>query len=130
MPNMTLNQHFRTLTDKLAKSTTIASATTKGQWLIKLLQSKIKDILHSPALANTLQAEQRVREEEQKVIDRAPILTIPRITDAPPIMQARNSTATAKKSNENYTAASLEIDLKQYPRRHTFDQKSPSDPKQ
>jgi hypothetical protein len=34
-----------------------------------------------------------VREEEQKVIDETPILTIPEITDALPIMQARNPTA-------------------------------------
>jgi hypothetical protein len=93
MPNMTPHQHFHTLTDKLAKSTAIASATTKGKWLIKLLQSKIKDILHPPASANTLQGEQRVREEEQRVIDETPILTILRIMGAPPIMQARNPTA-------------------------------------
>jgi hypothetical protein len=31
-----------------------------------------------------------VREEEQRVINNTPIITIPRITNAPPIMQARN----------------------------------------
>jgi hypothetical protein len=77
----------------LAKSTAIASATNKGRRLIKLLRSKIKDILHPPALANTPQVEQRVREEEQKVIDETPILTVPRIMDAPLIMQAWNPTA-------------------------------------
>jgi hypothetical protein len=77
----------------LAKSTAIASETNKGRRLIKLLQSKIKGILHPPASANTPQAEQRVREEEQRVIDEIPILTIPQITDAPPIMQAQNLTA-------------------------------------
>jgi hypothetical protein len=70
----------------------IASATKKGRWLIKLLQSKIEDILDLPALANIPQAEQRVREEEQKMIDETPILTIPWITDAPPTMQAWNQT--------------------------------------
>jgi hypothetical protein len=35
-------------------------------------------------------AEQRVREEQQRVIDETPILTIPRITNAPPIMHAHN----------------------------------------
>jgi hypothetical protein len=63
MPNMTLHQHFHALTNKLAKSTAIASATDKGRWLIKLLQSKVEDIFHPPALANTPQAEQKVREE-------------------------------------------------------------------
>ncbi len=37
--------------------------------------------------------EQRVRMQQQRVIDKAPILTIPRITNAPPIMQSRNPTA-------------------------------------
>jgi hypothetical protein len=37
--------------------------------------------------------QQRVREEEQRVIGDTPILTIPRITNAPPIMQAHNPTA-------------------------------------
>jgi hypothetical protein len=91
MPNMTPRQHFRALTNKLAKSTAIASATNEGRQLINLLQLKIKDILHPPALAN--QAEQRMREEEQSVIDETPILTILQITDAPLIMQAWNPTA-------------------------------------
>ncbi len=89
---MTPHQHFHALTDKLAESTAIASATQKGQELIKLLKSKIKDILHPPALAKTPHAEQRVREEEQRVIDETPILTVPQITDTPLIIQARNST--------------------------------------
>jgi hypothetical protein len=38
-------------------------------------------------------AEQRVREEQQRVIDETPILTIPRITNAPPIMQVCNPTS-------------------------------------
>jgi hypothetical protein len=93
VPNMTPHQHFCALTNKLAKSTAIASATNKGRRLIKLLQSKIKDILHPPASANTPQAKQRVREEEQRVIDETPILTILRIRNAPPIMQVQNPTA-------------------------------------
>ncbi len=36
---------------------------------------------------------QAVREEEQRVINNTPILTIPRITDVPNIMQSRNPTA-------------------------------------
>jgi hypothetical protein len=34
-----------------------------------------------------------VREEEQRVIDETPILAVPRIMDAPPIMQRGNPTA-------------------------------------
>jgi hypothetical protein len=93
MPNMTLHQHFHALTNELAESTANASATKKGQWLIKVLQSKIEDILHPPALATTLQAKQSVREEEHRVFDETPILTIPQITDTPLIMQAQNLTA-------------------------------------
>jgi hypothetical protein len=40
-----------------------------------------------------------VREEQQRVIDETPILTIPRITDAPPIMQACNPTSTQALKN-------------------------------
>jgi hypothetical protein len=86
MPNMTPHQHFCALTDKLAKSTSIASATDKGRRLITLLQSKIEDILNTPTTADAPQGEQRVREEEQWVIDETPILTVPRITDAPQII--------------------------------------------
>jgi hypothetical protein len=93
MPNMTPHQHFCALTKELAKSTAIASATKKGRRLIKLLKSKIKDILNPPALANAPQAEQRAGQEEQRVIGETPILTIPWITDAPPIIQAWNPTA-------------------------------------
>ena len=93
MPNMTPHQHFCALTDKLAKLIAIASATDKERRLIKLLQSKIEDILHPPALMHSPQAKQRVREEEQRVIDETTILTVPRITDAPPIMQVQNPTA-------------------------------------
>jgi hypothetical protein len=93
MPNLTLHQHFHALTDELAKSTAIASATNKRRWLIKLLQSKVKDIFHPPALAKTPQAGQKVREEDQRVIDETPILTVLRITDAAPIIKERNPTA-------------------------------------
>jgi hypothetical protein len=77
----------------LAESTAIASATNEGRRHIKLLQSKIVDILHPPALENTPQAKRRVREEKQRVIGETPILTVPRITDARPIMQVWNPTA-------------------------------------
>jgi hypothetical protein len=101
IPNMTLHQHFCALTDKLANLAAIASATKKGRRLIKLLQLKIEDILHLPASEHSLQVEQRGREEEQKVIDEKPILNVPRITDAPPIMQVRNPTAKRVLKSDN-----------------------------
>jgi hypothetical protein len=91
-----------------------------GRRLIKLLQSKIIDILHPPVLAHTPQVEQSVREEEQRVIDETPILTVLRITDAPPTMQAQNPTA--KRVLKDYTVNSLAIDSEQYPKGQTFDQ--------
>jgi hypothetical protein len=55
---------------------------------IKNIQSNITKILN-PSVAND--KEQRVRrneqEQQQRVIDDTPIITIPRTTDAPPIMQ-------------------------------------------
>ena len=91
------HQHFRVLTDKLAESAAIASDTQKGQRLIKLLQANIKKILN-PAIALE---EQRARDkaigmQQQKVIDNTPIIIVPlmpRITNAPPILQAWNPTA-------------------------------------
>ena len=92
MPNMTPHQHFCALTDKLTKSMAVASATSKGQRLLKFLQEKIKTILNPPSSTATPRAEQRVSREQQRVIDKTPILTIPQITDAPPTMQAWNPT--------------------------------------
>jgi hypothetical protein len=87
------HQHLRALTDELAENTTVAGATPKGWRVIKLLQSKINTIL-TPFDSTAIQrVEQKVREEEQRVIDETPILTIPRITNAPPIMQVCNPTS-------------------------------------
>jgi hypothetical protein len=44
-PNLTSNQHFRTLTDKLANETAMANKTPTGRRLIKLLESRIKQIV-------------------------------------------------------------------------------------
>jgi hypothetical protein len=74
-----------------------ANATPAGKRLVKALQKKIEQALHP----NIFQDEQRVREDEQRVarenqqqvLDNTPILTIPRITDAPAIIQSRNPMA-------------------------------------
>ena len=97
LPNLTPHQHFRALTDKLAKSTAIASATQKGRRLIKLLQANITKILNPTSALE----EQRVRKnnmqmQQQRVIDNTPIiavLLVPCITNAQPILQARNPAA-------------------------------------
>jgi hypothetical protein len=88
--------------------TAVAASTSKGRRLLKLVQSKLHTILNPPLLTATPWTEQRVtkeqqmvREEEQRVIKDNPILTIPRITNAPPIMQACN--LTAKRALKNLT---------------------------
>jgi hypothetical protein len=98
--NLTPHQHLLALTEELANVTTSAGTTAKGRALIKKLQVKIKHILTPQTSIATPQAqqrvnwnEQRVRAEEQRVIDQSPIITVPRITNAPPIMRARNPTS-------------------------------------
>jgi hypothetical protein len=96
LPNLTTNQYFRALTDKLAYETATANKTPTGRRLIKLLQSRIKQIVeptHEPMEQEAQEQEQRVRLQQQMVIDATPILTVPPITNAPPIMKARNPTA-------------------------------------
>jgi hypothetical protein len=96
LPNLTTDQYFRALTDKLVYETVTANKTPTGRRLIKLLQSRIKQIVeptHEPMEQEAQEQEQRVRLQQQMVIDATPILTVPRITNAPPIMKARNPTA-------------------------------------
>ncbi len=86
---MTADQHFRALTDKLAYETVTANKTPTGKRLIKLLQSRIKQIVEptpEPTEQEAQEQEQRVRLQQQTVIDETPILTVPRITNVPPIM--------------------------------------------
>jgi hypothetical protein len=95
--NLSPHQHFRALTDKWAKSTKIASATPKGRRLIKLLQANIKKILNPPiALEDQRVWDSELQKQQQRVMNKMPILTVPvvtRITDAPPILQSRSPTA-------------------------------------
>ncbi len=97
LPSMTPHQHLRASTDELTEHTAQANNTPKGQRLLKLLSTRIDGLLHPPAPTS----EQRVNEEcqratreaEQRVIDDSPIITIPRLTDALPVMIMRNPTA-------------------------------------
>jgi hypothetical protein len=97
MPCLTNHQHFGALTEEFAEVVEEANVTPAGRHLIKILQMKIKHALNLP----DVQEEQRVREQEQRVareneqrvIDDTPILTIPRITNVPAIMQSRNPMA-------------------------------------
>ncbi len=72
LPNLTPDQHFRTLTDKLANETAMANKTPTGRCLTKLLQSRIKQIVEPTAGITEQEAkeqEQRVRMQQQRVID-------------------------------------------------------------
>jgi hypothetical protein len=97
LPSMPFHQHLRALTDELTEHTAQANNTPKGRRLLKLLSTRIDGLLHPPAPMS----EQRVndecqratREAKQRVIDDSPIITIPRLTDAPPVMITRNPTA-------------------------------------
>jgi hypothetical protein len=93
---LTLDQHFCAFTEELAKETATANNTPRGRRLIKILQNKMKQIVEPPAILTeqeVMEQEQRVRIQQQRVIDKTPILTIPCITNAPPIMQSRNPMA-------------------------------------
>ena len=87
LPSLTPHQHFRALTDELLENANIAGVTTKG----------IKIILDPPPVSNEqrvrLDQQQVAREEEQRVIDESPIITLPRLTNAPPVLPTRNPTA-------------------------------------
>ncbi len=94
---LTPHQHLCELTDELAAEGSKAGQTTKGRRLLKLLQLHIGDILTPPPVIALslpkISEEQRVNTEQLRVINDSPIVMIPRITDAPAIMQARNPTA-------------------------------------
>jgi len=87
-------QHRRALTQELTEETKIAAQTQQGRTLLQQLQTNLANIINSTAAQTE---EQRVRfveqERQQRVTDDAPIITIPRITNAQPIMQSRNPTA-------------------------------------
>ncbi len=74
----------------MAEAVDEVDASPAGKWLIKGLQRKIQQALNP----QIIQDEQRVeKENQQRVVDNTPILTIPCITDTPAIMQSRNPTA-------------------------------------
>jgi hypothetical protein len=83
-------------TSKLAL---LANATPKGKRLLHLLQTHVHTLLNPPPV---IQTEQRVdkpidaHKAQQRVIDDAPIITIPRITEALGKMKSCNLMAKCK----------------------------------
>ncbi len=94
---MTPHQHFCALTNELAEHTTQANSTPKRWRLLKLLGTRIESLLHPPHILEQqrviAERQHKAREAEQRVIDDSPIIIIPQITDAPPVMLMRNPTA-------------------------------------
>jgi hypothetical protein len=93
---LTPDQKVSALTEELAEETATANNTPRGRRIIKILQNKIKQIVEPPSILTeqeVTEQEQKVRMQQQRVSDTTPILTIPRITNAPPIMQSWNPMA-------------------------------------
>jgi hypothetical protein len=94
LPNLTPHQHLHELTNELADSTAISSATLKGQQLIKILHANITKILNPPDILEEQRVNrQMINKEQQRVINDTLTLTIPHMTNAPWIMQSQNPTA-------------------------------------
>ena len=108
LPDMSPHQHFRALVDEMSEDIDRQSLTPKGRRILSLLRDRITILLAPPPTPEqqrvTLEEqrvtleEQRVtenerRDREQRVIDDSPILSLPRITEAPGIMNSRNPTA-------------------------------------
>jgi len=93
-------QHLRALTKEIHEETTKVAKTPKGRRLIKLLQANLKKILlptdvpvEEQRVETPPNVEQMERERQQRIIDDTPIITLPRITNAEPIMESRNPTS-------------------------------------
>jgi hypothetical protein len=94
---MTPHQYFWALTDELTADTNQASMTPKGQQILRLLQDCITALLFPPPTVEEQRVNDKIiRTAEQRVINDSPIITIPRITDTPGIMEACNPTAKRK----------------------------------
>ena len=101
LPDMSPHQHFRALVDELSDDTGRQSLTPKGRRILNLLRDRIIGLLAPPPTPEEQRVaseEQRVtenirREREQQLVDDSPIISLPRITDAPGIMNSRNPTA-------------------------------------
>ncbi len=94
LPSMTPHQHFCALTDELPEHTAQVSSNPKGRRLLKLLGTRINGLLHRAPISD----EQRVNnvhqqdtwDAQQRVIDDSSVLTVPRLTNAPPVMLTQN----------------------------------------
>jgi hypothetical protein len=97
---MNTHKYLKALTEELVEATNVATNTPKGKQLLKMIAQKNDDLLHlAPPIdeQRVENNEQLARQmEEQRVIEEAPIITIPHITDLPPIVTSNNPTAKRK----------------------------------
>jgi hypothetical protein len=97
VPALTPHQHLHPLTDELTKHTAEANTTPKRRRLLKLHGMWIHDLLTPSPIPDEQRADkarqQDAHEAESRVIVDTPIITIPRLTKAKPIMKSRNPTA-------------------------------------
>jgi hypothetical protein len=97
LPSMTPHQLFHALTDELTEHTAQANSTPKGRHFLKLLGTWIDSLLLPPPISDKQRViadrQRKACEAEQRVIDDSPIITIPQITNAPPVLLTRNATA-------------------------------------
>jgi hypothetical protein len=85
------------LTDELTEHTAQVSSTPKGRRLLKLLGMRIDSLLHPTPISDKQRVnkicQQEAHKAQQRVIDNSCILTVPCLTNAPPIMFMQNQTA-------------------------------------
>jgi hypothetical protein len=101
LPDMSPHQHFRALVDEMSDDVDRQSLTPKGRRILNLLRARIAILLAPPPTPQQQRVradEQRVvkaerQEREQRVVDDAPIISIPQITESPGIMHSCNPTA-------------------------------------
>ena len=95
LPTLTPHQHLRALTDELTADTDRANQTLTGRRLLTLLSRRIDTLLHPPSQTTPRRVTDTdaKSDDEQRVMDTYPFIPIPRISEAPPIMQSRNPTA-------------------------------------
>ncbi len=106
LADMNLHKHLKALMEELVEATNVANNTPKGKQILKMIAQKNDDLLHPAPPIDEQRVEnneQLARQmKEQRVINEALIITIPCITDLPPIVTSNNPTAkwTLKKTKQ------------------------------
>jgi hypothetical protein len=89
LPCLTPKQHFQAPAEEITKAINMDDMSPVKRGIIKTLQNRIEQALQQPKRQDL----QRVSTQEQRVTADKQHITIPRLTNAPTIMQARKPTA-------------------------------------